>query len=226
MTAKPSFLDELRNEYETVRKPRHDEAQVEEFDVINARMRKSVRWLEKAVSYLDGIKSPIHHRFDLGHGMVFESPRFGHGAVGQHTRNILGFPAIDEINFYYEITASKPVTAQLSAMDGEVLKKKLEAMNLRFAYRRIQDPDGTVRKCVVTVPPSIPAAVLFRVDYRTGVVTLMLVNVDRFDQLSLAFQSSAIRETVLEDLTKFILGVDSGLLKHAQLAGIHGQPRS
>jgi hypothetical protein len=52
---------------------------------VPARLRKAFRWLEKAITYLDERKPPIDHRFDLGHGLVCESPRFGHGSVGQHT---------------------------------------------------------------------------------------------------------------------------------------------
>ena len=226
MTDRTSFLDALRSEYETVQRPPHDRTDVEEFNVIDARMRKTFRWLEKAITYLDGIKSPINHRFDLGHGMVFESPRFGRGSVGQHTRNMLGFPVIDEINLYYEISAAKPVTAQISAVDAELMKTQLEAANLRFTCRRIPDADGIVRKCVLSVPPAIPAAVIFRVDYKTGIVTVTLVNADRFDRVTLAFQSNAIREPVLEDLVKFILGLDSALLRCAPLAGIQGQQRA
>jgi hypothetical protein len=220
-----SFLDQLRNEYETVQRSRHDEVDVEGFDVIDARMSKSFRWLEKAVSYLNDIKSPINHRFNLGHGLRFESPRFGRGFVGQHKCNIRGFSAIDEISLHYEIAAAAPLTAEMSAMEAEQLKTTLEAANLRCTSRRMVDADGVVRKCQVTIPPAIPAAVMFRVDYRTGVVTVTLVNADRFDRLSLAFRSNAIRESVLEDVVKFILGSDLALLKRAPLAGIRGASR-
>jgi hypothetical protein len=225
MNAKPSFLDELRNEYETVQRSLHSRDDVEESNVIDARMRKSFRWLEKAVSYLNDIRSPIRHRFDLGHGMVFEAPRFGHGTVGQHTRNAQGFTIVDEINVYYEISASKPVTANMSAVDAELLKARLEAANLRYTCRRITEPDGVVRRCAISVPPTIPAAVMFRADYRIGRVTVTLVNADRFDRVSVAFRSNEIKETVLEDVTKFMLGMDSVLLRRGQLAGIQGQPR-
>ena len=79
-------------------------ADVETFQAIDARLRKAFRWLEKAVTYLDELKPAIDHRFDLGHGLVFESPRFAHGSVGQHERRIVGFPVLDEINIYYEIS--------------------------------------------------------------------------------------------------------------------------
>jgi len=84
---------------------------------------------------------------------------------------------------------------------------------------------GTVRKCVITVPPAIPAKVGFTANYQTGIVTVPLVNVDRFDRLSLEFHSQAIDEPVLDDLLKFILGRDSSFLRRAPLAGLHGTPR-
>jgi hypothetical protein len=77
---------------------------------------------------------------------------------------------------------------------------------------------------MVTVPPEIPAAVVFRADYRNGTITATLVNVDRFDRVSLAFRSNALKEQLLEELLKFILGMDRTFLHHSRLAGIQGRP--
>src|SRR5664279_3336795 len=118
MSNSPTLFDELRTQYETARQSTQVPADVEGFQAIDVRMRKSFRWLEKAVTYLDGLKPAIDHRFDLGHGLVFEAPRFGHGSVGQHERRIVGFPVLDEINIYYEISASKPLA--LAVVSGGV----------------------------------------------------------------------------------------------------------
>src|ERR1700692_3523428 len=93
-----SLLDELRSQYEAARPSTPEHADVEGFQAIDARMRKAFRWLEKAVTYLDGLKPALNHRFDLGHGLAFDSPRFSHGSVGQHEQRIVGFPVLDEIN--------------------------------------------------------------------------------------------------------------------------------
>ena len=53
-----------------------------------------------------------------------------------------------------------------------------------------------------------------------------LVNVDRFDRVSLEFHSQAIEEPVLDDLISFILGKNTAFLRRAPLAGIHGTPRA
>jgi hypothetical protein len=88
----------------------------------------------------------------------------------------------------------------------------------------VEATDGTVRKCSFSVPPTIQAAVLFRVDYQTGQVTVTLVNVDRFDRTTVMFPSTAIDEPVLEDLVRLILGRDNAFLRRAAIAGIHGEP--
>jgi hypothetical protein len=98
MSTSPSILDELRGQYEAARTSEHSHADVEGFEQINARLRKAYAWLDKAFSYLDGVKPPIAHRFDVGHGLVFEDTRFGRGYVGQHERRIVGYPVLDEIN--------------------------------------------------------------------------------------------------------------------------------
>ena len=223
MPDRASLLDELRTQYEAARQSTHDHADVEGFQQIDARLRNAFRWLEKAVTYLDGLKPPIEHRFDLGHGLVFESPRFGHGSVGQHTRRIVGFPVLDEINIYYEISAAKPLTIEVASGGVALAQKALDDAGLQYTSRSVEDSGGMVRKCNISVPPAIPAVVSFHADYQTGLVTVTLVNVDRLDRVTLEFHSNAIEEPVLEDLVRFILGRDAAFLRRAPLAGIHGR---
>lgn len=224
MAEPASLLDELRTQYEAVRQSTHENADVENFQAIDARMRKSFRWLEKAITYLDGLKPAIDHRFDLGHGLVFDRPRFGHGSVSQHERRIVGFPVLDEINLYYEISASRPLALEVAPGGVALAEKALDEAGLQYTSRRVEDAAGTVRKCSIFVPPAIPAAVSFHVEYQTGKVAVALVNVDRLDRVTLEFQSHAIEEPVLEDLVRLILGRDSVFLRRAPLAGLHPHP--
>ena len=219
-----SLLDELRTQYETARASTHDHADVEGYQAIDARLRKAFRWLEKAITYLSGVKPPIEHQFDLGHGLVFQSPRFGHGSVGQHEHRIVGFPVLDEINIYYEVSAAKPVSLEVASGMVAAAEKVLDEAGLQYTSRRVESADGTVHKCSFAVPPAIPARVMFRVDYQTGIVDVALVNVDRFDRVTLEFHSKDIEEPVLEDLVKLILGRDSAFLRRAPLAGVRRSP--
>lgn len=225
MTTTPSILDELRAQYETTRKTHEDHTEVEGYEVINKRLRHAYQWLDKAFSYLDGVKPAIAHRFDVGHGLVFEQTKFGRGYVGQHERRVVGFPVIDEINMYYEIAAAKPLSIEVAPAGVQSAEKALDDAGLQYSLRRVEDHGGAVQKCVITVPPAIPAKVSFHADYVTGIVTVPLVNVDRFDRVTLEFHSQAIEDAVLDDLLKFILGRDASFLRRAPLAGLHGIAR-
>lgn len=224
MNKPASFLDELRVEYEAAHESTGTHPEVEGFQAIDTRLRKAFRWLEKAVTYLNGLKPPIAHRFDLGHGLVFDSPRFARGSVGQHEHRIVGFPVLDEINLYYEISASKPVSLEVASGMVNVAEKALDDAGLHYTSRRVESHDGSVRKCSFMVPPAIPARAVFRVDYQTGIVAIELFNVDRFDRVTLEFHSKDIEEPVLEDLVKLILGRDAAFLRRAPLAGLGRSP--
>jgi hypothetical protein len=216
-----SLLDKLRVQYEAVRESPNEHGDVESFQAIDARLRKAFRWLEQAITYLNGLKPPIDHRFDLGYGFVFDSPRFARGSVGQHERRIVGFPVLEEINVYYEISASKPLSIDVPPGWIAFAEKTLDAFGLEYTRRREEEPDGTLRKCIYSVPPVIPARISFRVDYQTGLVTVVLVNVDRLERVTLEFPSAAIEEPVLEDLVRLMLGRDSAFLRRATLARLH-----
>jgi len=219
-----SLLDQLRVQYEAAHESTDEHTDVESFQAIDARLRKAFRWLEKAVTYLNGIKPPIDHRFDLGHGFVFEAPRFGHGSVGMHEHRIVGFPVLDEINIYYEIATSKPLSVEIAPALVEVAERALDEAGLQYTSRRVEAAGGTVHKCSFSIPPAIPAVVSFRADYQTGIVTATLVNVDRLERVALEFHSNMIDEPLLEDLVRLILGRDSAFLRRAPLAGLHGRP--
>ena len=224
MSAAPSLLDELRVQYEASRKShdRHDD--VPDFQEIDRRMRTAFRWLEKAIAYLDELKPPIAHRFDLGHGLAFESPRLGRAYVGQHERRIVGFPVLDEINVYYELRTD-PVTIDAAATDAGAAARALDAAGLQYTHRAVEDHAGVVRRCRISVAPAIPAAASLHADYQRGVVTASLVNVDRFDRVSLDFPATAIDEAVMEDLVRLVLGRGDAFLHRAPLTGIHGLPQ-
>jgi len=219
-----SLLDQLRTQYEAVREPIEDGGDVENYQAIDKRLREAFRWLERAITYVNGIRPPIDHRFDLGYGFAFDSPRFSHGSVGQHERRIVGFPVLEEINVYYDISASKPLSIEVVPGWVAFAEKTLDAFGLQYERRRVEEPDGTLSKCVFSVPPVIPARVSFRVDYRTGVVTASLVNVDRLERVTLEFASTQIEEPLLEDLLRLMLGRDSTFLRRAaRLSGLHGR---
>jgi hypothetical protein len=215
-----SLLHELRAQYEAVRESTDDHGDVENYQAIDKRLRNAFRWLERAITYLNGIKPSINHRFDLGYGFAFDSPRFSQGSVGQHERRIVGFPVLEEINVYYEISASKPLSIDVVPGWVSFAGKTLDAFGLQYDYHRIEEPDGTLRKGIFSVPPVIPARVTFRGDYQTGLVTVALVNVDRLERVTLEFDSTQIEDSVLEDLVRLMLGRDAAFLRRARLAGL------
>jgi len=214
-----SLLEELRVQYEAVHEPAEVHHDVESLEAIDARMRK-VRWLEQAITYLNGLKPPIEHKFDVGYGYVFDSPRFAHGSVAQHARRIAGFPVLKGIDVYYEMSASKPLLIEVVPGWVSFATKTLDALGLQYTSRRVEETDGTLRQCVFSVPPVIPARVSFVVDHQKGLVTVALTNVDRLDRVTLEFESNAIEESVLEDLVRLILGRDCAFLRRAPLAGL------
>ena len=222
MNKRGSLLDELRVQYEAMRESTHEQGNVESFQTIDARVRKAFRWLERAITYLNGLKPAIDHRFDLGYGFVFDSPQFVRGSVGQHERRIVGFPVLEEINVYYEISASKSLSIEVPPGWVSFAEKTLDAFGLEYTRRREEEPDGTLRKCIFSVSPVIPARVSFRVAYQTGLVTVVLVNVDRLERVTLELPSAAIEEPVLEDLVRLMLGQDSAFLKRGRFAGLRG----
>jgi hypothetical protein len=223
MNQRRSLLDELRTQYAAVHQSTDEHGNAENFQAIDGRLRKAFRWLEKAITYLNGLKPPVNHRFDLGYGFAFDSPRFAHGSVGQHERRIVGFPVLEAIDVYYEISASKPLSIEVVPGWVAFAEKTLDAFGLQYTSRWVEEPDASVRKCIFAVPPVIPARVTFRADFQTGLVTVALINVDRLERATLEFPSTAIEEPVLEDLVRLILGRDSAFLRRAPLAGLHGR---
>lgn len=220
MTKRVSLIDELRLRYEAVLASSDDHGDVERFDAIDARMRKAFRWLERAMTYLSALKPAIQHRFDLGYGYAFSLPRFAHGSVGQHELRIRGFPALAGIDVHYDIAAAEPLSIEVVPGWVSFAEKTLDAFGLQYARHIEEDAGGTLRKCVFSVPPVIPARIAFRVDYRTGIVTAALVNVDRLERVTLEFPSTAIEEPLLEDLVRCMLGRGSAFLKRGRLAGL------
>jgi hypothetical protein len=223
MSKQASLLEDLRVQYEVAGASIPAHADVETVKQIDFRLRNAFHWLEKAVTYLDRLQLPIEHRFDLGHGVAFDGPRFSQGSVGKHTRRNAGFPVLDEINVYYEISAMKSPTIEVGRSAVGVAQKFLDDAGLQYITQSAADESGAAAKCCISVRPVIAAMISFHADYLTGLITVVLVNVDRFDRVALEFPSRSIDDDVLEDLVRLILGRDDSFLHRAPLAGVHGK---
>lgn len=213
------MLIQLREQYEAARVAQPED-RVEDFQATDARLRRAFRWLERALTYLNGIKPAIDHRFDLGYGFAFESPRFAHGSVWPHERRINGYPVLDEVGVHYEISASKPLSIEVAPGWMPFAQKTLDAFGLQYSCRRESATDDSVGNAVYSVAPVIPAKIALRADYRTSRVSVTLINVDRLERLSLEFESTAFEEPALEDLVRLMLGCESAFLKRARLSVI------
>ena len=81
------------------------------------------------------MKPPIDHRFDLGYGFSFDSPRFAHGSVGQHERRIAGFPVLESIDVYYEMSAAKPLSIDVPPGWVSFAEKARDRFGLQYTRR-------------------------------------------------------------------------------------------
>src|SRR5262249_29906188 len=160
----------------------------------------------RAMTYLNGIKPAIDHRYDLGYGFAFESPRFAHGSVWPHERRINGYPVLDEIGVYYEISASKPLSLEVAPGWMQFAQKTLDAFGLQYSCSRETATGDRPGNALYSVAPVIPARIALRVDYRTSRVSVTLINVDRLERVSLEFESTSFEESALEDLVRLMLG--------------------
>jgi hypothetical protein len=128
---------------------------------------------------------------------------------------------LQQIDIYYEISASKPLVIEVAPGWVSFAAKTLDAFGLQYTCHHMEEPNTTSRKCIFSVPPVIPARISFLIDHDKGLVTVALANVDRLERVTLEFSSTAIEEAVLEDLVRLILGRDSAFLRRAPLAGLH-----
>jgi len=112
-------------------------------------------------------KPAIAHRYEIGHGVSFVSPRFHHGYVGQHERRVVGFPVLDEI---------KPITrsrrrrwrSRSRRSSRRRVEKALDSAGIRYTWRGVEDAAGKMRTCLLNVQPIIPAHIAIVADYVTA----------------------------------------------------------
>jgi len=99
-------------------------------------------------------------------------------------------------------------------------EKTLDAFGLQHTCRRVTAEDGAMSKCIFSVPPVIPARLSFRASYERVPSRWHSSTSIASDRVSLEFQSTAIDESVLEDLVPLVLGQGSSFLRGAPLSGL------
>lgn len=110
---------------------------------------------------------------------------------------------------YWDFSASVPISIDAPPGWVSFAETAHDVFGLRYTWRRVEEPDGSLQKCVASIPQVIPARVSFQVRYQTGFVTAMRVNVDRLERVTLEFSRTAIDESAFDDLMPLVLGRDS-----------------
>jgi hypothetical protein len=158
------------------RSPPDDRGDVEGFEAIDARMRKAFRWLEQAIGLPQRPASRRSTtRTTSATATPSSRPRFAHGSVGLARAAHRRLPGLEAIDVYYEIAASKPLSIEVVPGWVAFAAKTLDAFGLNYTTAgREESADGSLQKCVFSVPRSFRRAFSFRIDHRQGHVTVSL----------------------------------------------------
>ena len=147
----------------------HTHSDVEGYEQINARLHKAYTWLDKAFSYLDGVKprdrAPLRRRARPRVRGTAVRARLRRPARAAHRR-------LSGASTRSTSTTRSPPRGRLPSRSRRAAcswrRRRSTTPGCSTPAGAIEDHTGVVRKCVITVPPAIPAKVSFNVDYQTG----------------------------------------------------------
>lgn len=230
MTAYTSnLLRELRAQADTVVQKRAEEQQVsrEVAEGIDHKLHAIYRYFDEACKLLSVIKPPVDRRYEMPHVVRLEGMHFDDGLVTFRKRKFGARELFDYVAVYYRLLGPAPKPLKVEMVRSTEVERQLIAANIDFEAESDSRVRGRALHNVIRIAPGLRCEIRFDPDFVHDRIAVMLLNVDRFEPITLDFSSSALSDAVLDDLVNLMTGKASQFLFRTSLRGLSagGLPR-
>jgi serine/threonine protein kinase len=175
-------------------------------DTLSVRMRQLFDYLKDLTSNLNVVKPANSHVYHLLSVGEFTDLAWGHGMVHSQPYNSDIGARIDRITLNYTLTAPHSFEVKSDNISAESLRNKLKAAQAVYQEQAIAGKRGTTRESLFRIAGTIKLSADFFCDYKTGLVQLNLLNIERFGLERYRIAPENLKLEFCEEFARHILG--------------------
>ena len=176
-------------------------------------MRAAAQYLAEVASELNGVKPTSGLPYDYMFLGRLPSVRLSNAFSDLRSRKINGKDHADHLAFRFRAQPEVPAKASLRGEDIARFQEYLKSRNIPFeAKAEAKNDFGQVTHAAFTVSAPLPCEVNVRADYDRSSVEIELINVRCPGRVQCLIDSKMLDE-VVDDLARYVLGVDDDLDK-------------
>jgi hypothetical protein len=208
-TMRRAALDMLRKQASVLPpKPDANAERDKRIAELDQAMAAAFQYLLELVRELNEIRPTSEQPYEFIYLGKLPAVRLSEAFVDARKRHLHGREVHDHMFMRFRITPGVPAKAKLLGEDIPRCEQYLKAMKIAFSHRvEAKNDFGKVSRAEFTVTGSLPCEIVLRPDYDAQLVQVELTNVRRLGRVQYRL-STAVFNDVVDDLARYMLGVD------------------
>ena len=182
---------------------------------LDAAMRGAHRYLSEFTRELNTLQPNSGASYAFVYAGRLPSVTLTEASVATRTLKVLQKELCAEVHVRFRVKPAEPPKVMLLGDDVARCEKYLKLLGVEFQMRA--NKDGKDRPVQFVVTSSLPCEINIRGDYEATTVTVELINVRRFGRVTVRLALDNFKEAI-DDLARYVLGVDDDFSKLATLA--------
>jgi serine/threonine protein kinase len=180
---------------------------------LNNAMAGALQYLAELVRELNEVRPTSEQPYEFIYLGKLPSVRLSDALVENRTHPQRGKDVLDLISMRFRITPAAPPRVRLQGGDMARCEQYLKALKIQFSQRA--EGKGKAAYAEFTATGSLPCEIAVRADYDAHAVTIELTNVRRLGRVHYRLSTAAFSD-VVDDVARYMLGVDDEFERHAR----------
>ena len=223
------FLDELKKEAETLKQKEALDTQAklttlgQNFMQLQAKLREIYAYLDDLVKQLNVIKPTVLRSYYIEGLGNFDDLNQQDYVLNKRHKSIDNKDFIDQISLRLRCASSGALTAEKeSPRTIQALKEYLWNYNIKFETQEFKNQRGLLERAIFKVPCEVVVSITIKGEFEKSEITIQIKNMERLSEYNFTYEIDEINETLLEQLSKLLLGEPNNFRQH----GKYQSPRS
>ena len=206
-----SLLEQLRQQATL---QRHDETVVQSErsagnKLIDETLKYIFFYLHDLVQQLNTLKPAISRTYPLAEKFELNKLVWQDGFADYRTQAQSEGAMLELVTLSYQLRASDSLKVERSGEVAERFRTMLFDYGLQFSFKEFKNERRYVERAEFDIQRQLSVSVRWRADFERGLLVFETRNLERLGALSLNVRPSAVDFSLLEELSKLILGQPS-----------------
>ncbi len=176
------------------------------FEQVQDALKAATAFFSELAESLNVVKPDVRRQFYIEGSSKLSNLLQGEYIARDNRTTQGGVEYLADVSLRFILLGNEKLTFDKEAQQATVMKEYLWAYSLPFEHRDVRDDKGRIARCIITISSKVPSSVTLNGNADTGIMQLILRNVELLGDVKQAIDVSYITTDFFDEVAKAVLG--------------------